>query len=99
MAAVAVTILASHLWQWLNAQLVEVEQGTYTQFVVWPIILGSAVALIGILVAAVMLQCYRSPGQPSLAWSFRASRWLPGRSYGDSTNLRSGAARTLHSPL
>jgi hypothetical protein len=56
MAAVAVTILASHLWQWLNAQLVEVEQGTYTQFVVWPIILGSAVALIGILVAAVMLR-------------------------------------------
>ncbi len=55
MAAVAITILATHLWQWFNSQLVESEQGTYTQFVVWPIILGSAVALAGVLVAAVML--------------------------------------------
>jgi len=55
MAAMAVMILASHLWQWFNSRLVEVEQDTYTQFVVWPIVLGSAVALVGILVAAGML--------------------------------------------
>jgi hypothetical protein len=87
MAAVALTILASHLWQWLNSQLVEVEQGTYGQFVVWPIILGSAVALAGILVAAVMLLALAKSGAAvvgvvvlcvalvagSIAWGFHES--------------------------
>ena len=52
MAVIAVAILAAHLWQWVSAQLVEMEQGTYTQFVVFPIIVGSAVAFADSLVVS-----------------------------------------------